>query len=316
MPLPGVPDSLFTEQQGVITVSQVVNDARCLWRPTPLADVGIDGQIEHVRDRVATARIIFVQVKSGSSYFPGDASTPTYLPSEKHANYWERADLPVIIVLHDPGTLRTLWADARHHLRAHGRTPISVGKPIDAHGVLEALASDGPLPQDARTPKSLITELLKTSHAGFGVAIDFFDLFFQGLVHLGRGLYFGMDLLDYIATNKIAHGYGSSYGLGRAEYELLDRYVDFLLKNDLVRFNFDWFHRHIEVDHMMGQVFGPLTERGKDVVAHVSQVDSDADGYERVAQARAVGMEFGMDLSGARTSYIERFKPRYRGSLE
>lgn len=308
MDYPGVPDTVFTEQSGVIKVSQVVNAARCIWRPTPLADVGIDGQIEHVHNNVATARIVFVQVKSGASYFPSDGSLPTYFPSTKHANYWERADLPVILVLHKPETDMTYWADARNHLRAYGRTPIPVTKVFDAGGVLNALSADGPLPSAPRSSEDLLADMFASAHSGFGVEIDFFDLFFQGLVDMGRGLYFGMDLIEYVAQMKLVNGFGSHFGLGQAEYDFVDRYVDFLLKNDLVRFNFDWYYRHLEHDQIVGQIFGPLTPRGREFADSVANLDSRGAGYEKVVQARAVSMEFGLDFDGRRTSHLERFK--------
>jgi hypothetical protein len=46
--LPGVPSTSFTERAGVNAVASIVNDARCIWRETPLRDVGIDGQVEYV----------------------------------------------------------------------------------------------------------------------------------------------------------------------------------------------------------------------------------------------------------------------------
>lgn len=129
MDLPQVPPTDFTEQLGVIAVHGAATAARCLWRPTSMHDVGIDGQIEYVTpDGRATGRTVFVQIKSGSSYFTHatDQDVP-YCPHERHHNYWERSPLPVILCLHEPGTSDTFWVDARHQIRRGEGKPIRVG---------------------------------------------------------------------------------------------------------------------------------------------------------------------------------------------
>ena len=56
-----------TARSGIVKLDRVVTDMRYIWRPTPNSDVGIDGEIELVEDRAATAKIIKAQVKSGPS---------------------------------------------------------------------------------------------------------------------------------------------------------------------------------------------------------------------------------------------------------
>ena len=58
-----------TANLGIAKLYRVVTDMGYIWRPTPNSDVGLDGEIELVEDRAATAKIMKVQVKSGASYF-------------------------------------------------------------------------------------------------------------------------------------------------------------------------------------------------------------------------------------------------------
>ncbi|WP_139051675.1 DUF4365 domain-containing protein, partial [Pseudomonas amygdali] len=91
-----------------------------IWRETGTGDVGIDGNIEFVNaEGFATGRIVAVQVKSGPSYFKNPTLTGwKFYPERKHRNYWESFSLPVLLVLHDPDTNKSYWADARQLLRS------------------------------------------------------------------------------------------------------------------------------------------------------------------------------------------------------
>jgi hypothetical protein len=91
--LPSVPATSFTERSGINAVASIVNDVRCIWRETPLRDVGIDGQVEYVTPAgAATGRLVLVQVKSGASYFESaTAESVPFSPKPKHRGYWEGA---------------------------------------------------------------------------------------------------------------------------------------------------------------------------------------------------------------------------------
>lgn len=65
-----------------------------IWRPTANSDVGLDGEIELVEDRAATAKIVKVQVKSGASYFRREDQRSFELhASADDVEYWRQ---PVI----------------------------------------------------------------------------------------------------------------------------------------------------------------------------------------------------------------------------
>ena len=58
------------ERLGVNAVAEAMAKIGQIWRETPMADVGIDGQIEYVSpEGFATGRMIAVQIKSGPSLF-------------------------------------------------------------------------------------------------------------------------------------------------------------------------------------------------------------------------------------------------------
>jgi len=79
------------ERFGVNAVAETMAKIGQIWRETPLADVGIDGQIEYVSpEGYATGRLISVQIKSGPSFFKESGAHWVFHPEEKHRFYWER----------------------------------------------------------------------------------------------------------------------------------------------------------------------------------------------------------------------------------
>jgi hypothetical protein len=87
----------------------MANDARLLWRETPMHDVGIDGHVEYV--------------------------------TKEYAN-------PVVLILYNPGSDEMFWADARRSLRAANADsqPISVSSKLETESFLDMFESGGPLP--------------------------------------------------------------------------------------------------------------------------------------------------------------------------
>lgn len=93
------------ERLGVNAVAEAIAKIGQIWRETPMADVGVDGQIEYVNpEGFATGRMIAVQIKSGPSFFKESYGDWVFYPEEKHRFYWERFPLPVLIIIHNPDT--------------------------------------------------------------------------------------------------------------------------------------------------------------------------------------------------------------------
>lgn len=287
--LPSVTDSDFTERDGVNAVAVAVNRARMIWRETVLRDVGIDGQIEHVNAfGQATGSMVFVQIKSGASYFAAEteADVPNY-PSERHRAYWERVLLPVILVLHDPRDHRTFWVDARDAIR-RGEHPIRVPKVnvFDAAGVTSAM---GPVPNKPLTLPSLALQMTHHKHDAQGFPLDFFDLFAHGLTNLCQSVYFGMDLVMNVVEAKLTlDPDGPGWSLGAAEYDFLLDYVRFLVQQDLARIDFDDFWRQWQHRQLVGAFLAPLTARGASLVNYLGQLEGPDRGRElRAIQDKA-----------------------------
>ena len=92
-----------TSHLGVAKLDRVVTDMGYIWRPTPNSDVGLDGEIELVEDRAASANIIKVQVRSGVSYFrKEDQRSFGYHASKDDVQYWLNANNTVLLVLYHP----------------------------------------------------------------------------------------------------------------------------------------------------------------------------------------------------------------------
>ncbi len=111
------------ERLGIAAVQTYAARRQQIWRETGTGDVGVDGNLEFVNpEGFATGRIVAVQVKSGPSYFANPSGRGwKFYPEAKHRSYWESFPLPVLLVLHDPNSNISYWADVRQALRSPGR---------------------------------------------------------------------------------------------------------------------------------------------------------------------------------------------------
>lgn len=286
--LPQLTENDFTERKGVNKVAECVTDARCIWRELSFRDVGIDGHIEHVNEeRQATGRLVLVQVKTGVSYFAtGTADYVPFSPPARHSSYWERAPLPVILVMHDPSTLETIWVDARRELRSGRGSPIRVPRRqvFDRHGVADSLATDGPVPVGIEGPEAIVDSLITNRHDNTRFPLTFFDLFVNGLTDIGMSLSFGMDIASEISLARVARDQIGWNEIADPEFEFLDRYVEFVVAHDLARLNFDWWVRLRDNQHMVATMHSPLTTRGQAVVKAIVDAGGQGTVRERFVQ--------------------------------
>lgn len=293
---PQVGDNDFTERTGVIEVARVVNSARCIFRETPLRDIGIDGQIEYVAPSgAATARLVAVQVKTGPSYFAKEKDGAIlYSPSDAHANYWAAWSLPVILALHDPTRDLTIWTDARAELRL-GENPIRVplDRVLDEDGVRAALETTGPLPSGDEDLHGVLREMVAASTRDPGFDMSFLDLFAQGMTDVAYSVYFNMDLVMEIAEAHAAlSGWEYGIGIGDEEFRFIDRYVGFLVANDLARVDYDAWRQALVERQMTGSFIAPLTHKGRALVSLIAQTDrellGESEEWQRVIEERPV----------------------------
>jgi hypothetical protein len=121
-----------TERQGVTEVQRIVlKEMSWIFREQFESDFGIDAQIEVVdHSRRPTGQLVAVQIKTGSSYFRVVGDTIPMYVDDDHLKYWDQHALPVILVLHDPVTMQTVWqwADLRSARKTERRWAIDVPK--------------------------------------------------------------------------------------------------------------------------------------------------------------------------------------------
>jgi hypothetical protein len=82
-----------------------------VFREQPISDFGIDAHVEPYGDGGASGRLVALQIKSGLSWFGEPAEGGwVYRGTDRHLRYWLRHCLPVVLLLHDPESGVTYWA--------------------------------------------------------------------------------------------------------------------------------------------------------------------------------------------------------------
>lgn len=113
-------------QQGIIgqlganLIERVVLEMGYIWRPTPIFDVGIDGEIE-IRDPatgIAKSTSIRVQAKATSLPFQAEtAEAFEYTCDEKELQYWLLGNVAVILIVCRPKTQEAYWVPVREYFK-------------------------------------------------------------------------------------------------------------------------------------------------------------------------------------------------------
>lgn len=316
MQLPKVGLTYAQERLGINSLQNYAAKNSQIWRETATGDVGIDGHLEYVNgDGFATGKVVAVQVKSGPSYFKSQhGSGWKFYPEEKHRGYWELFPLPVIIVLHDPSTDQSYWADVRQALRTPSRVErnfVEVPRTnlLQATDATQLFSTAGVQCEPFIVElEGVLSSLLETRSSNACFPLSYFDLFAQGLTNICRSLYFGMDLVcnavDFnLAANKSEFG----MGMGDQEHQFVFGYVKFLLSQGLAQIDFsdcliDWDERQ-----MQPHFVAPLTARGRALVRLIGEKESQlvANGVIPAAGGLHVAQEgfFGMQ----EISYYQRF---------
>jgi hypothetical protein len=303
-------------------VAAELNRLGLIWRETPSADVGIDGQVELVNDTdEATGWLLAAQVKSGASYFRDGDEAWHFSPHPRHRTYWERFPLPVLLFLHHPDRGETFWVDARQALRSPERSRLPFVA-VPKRNLLQATTREGFFAELGASARPLLpidavlAILVARTSPSAAFPLSHFDLFANGLTNGARSLYFGMDLAVEVAT---AVNEDDSLAVGPAEHGFLFDFVLFLVEQHLAVVDVadclvDWVERQIQ------PVFiAPLTSRGRHLVdrigEHQARMQRAGDlpdvGYLRVAQEGFVRMEF-TATHRERIQLIAAFREHFR----
>lgn len=265
---PKVNNMYFQEREGVIQVSLLLNSLHLLFRETPNADVGIDGQIELVDDNGnATGHTVAVQIKSGKSYLKGDKKNWGYYPSEKHRMYWENYPLPVILMIHNPDTNNIYWSDARQQLRSDQYSDrfISIPKEniLTINSRSELFQSLGVSGEGLDTVEDALRKMsfTKIDHPYFN--LSHLDIFLEGLSDIGRKIFFSVGMCFDLAELRLPNDSELGVGIGNDEQSFLDDYIKYIVAQSLVIADYSDFLIDIIDRRMLPTFYVPLTSRGR-----------------------------------------------------
>lgn len=271
--LPQIGDRYFKERAGVSAVAGIINDLQCIWRETSNADVGIDGQIEHVDEAGrCTGRILAAQIKSGPSFF--QKSTATHIrfwPEEKHRNYWRDFPVPVMIILFDIQSKCAYWADARRQLRSPGRTDSSAieipwEQRLDVAHREQLFETAGPIDGELLPLEGLIKALALNALDDPGFNVSFLDLFAIGVTDIGRKLFFSMGTACEIASVRARLSGRVGFSVDSAAQDFCGKYIRFLVSQNIIRYDFTDFLIDWEDRQLQPTILCPLTTRGSSLL--------------------------------------------------
>lgn len=304
MTFPKVSDNYFTERQGVLAVSMQLNNIGFIFRETPNADVGIDGQIEYVSYGETPGILAAAQIKAGTSYLKDRCDHWAFYPELKHKKYWECFPLPVYLFLYDPQSSLTYYTDARYYLniperdRKYSYIPVPKANRLDTVSGEEFVTSFGPISSSFMEYSELLKTMAREHSGNASFPVTYLELFCNGLTNLCRHIYFGMSFAAELAEIHLGIEQ-SEFGLGVGPYEhdFLHNYSRFLISQNLARIDYsdyliDWVERGIQT-----QYIAPLTSRGRDLVEYIRQVEQDlfeTSGMVTVACERPLQMQFGL----------------------
>lgn len=89
---------------------KITNDLHHIFRPKPISDIGIDGEIEIRQQGKSHGRVIAVQIKAGPSYLRERTKAGfVYRGSMSHLRYWLNYSVPVIVILCDLTSSTCYW---------------------------------------------------------------------------------------------------------------------------------------------------------------------------------------------------------------
>lgn len=274
---PIVLDTYFTEREGVLKIEIEINKLGLIFRETPNADVGIDGQIEYVNNSdQAIGRIMAAQIKSGDSYLIDKGEHWAFYPKQKHKSYWETYPIPVLLFVYSPSNKLTYYTDVRYQLNIPGRTDEYIS--IPKNQTLESSTRDilfqnvGEIGSDFFDSPKLFDTMIKMKCDNPTFNISFFELFVQGLTNLSRQIFFSMQMAIDIAEYNNDTEWGLS--LGMTEHEFLHDYVKFLVSQNLARIDYadfliDWKERQLQPTFL-----ATLTTRGRKLLNYISEKET------------------------------------------
>jgi hypothetical protein len=298
MELPNVTQNYWKERNGVLKVGLALNECGYIFRETPNADIGIDGQIEYVNQMgQASGKVVAAQIKSGDSYLLDKGNHFVFYPSEKHRNYWSLFPLPVILFVHYPKEDRIYFIDVKYQLNIPKREGnyISIPKTavLNSENAKQIFETTGNFEMPYLVVDELFRLMASTCCKNPTFKMSYLDLFTQGLTNICRHVYFNMDLAMVIADYNNDSEFGM--GLGSYEYEFLDNYAKFIISQNLANIDYsdyllDWKEREL-----VPSFIAPLTYRGRELLEYIKGIEAkyqDELPATTLVRERSIAMQF------------------------
>jgi WD40 repeat protein/RNase P subunit RPR2 len=119
-------DTQALEQILIGHMMAIAGEANQIFRPAPLFDYGIDGEVEFKdNDGKASGKRIYIQLKSGNSYLrtrKGDGSEIFDVKDDRHLKYWTSQPVDVYLVIRQTDELRRQevirWMNVTRYLKS------------------------------------------------------------------------------------------------------------------------------------------------------------------------------------------------------
>jgi hypothetical protein len=109
----------ITAKEGVNFIRAVVENGGSLFiKIDQESDLGVDAVIEFIRNEQPLSKQIGVQIRSGQSYYDGDASECVF-PIGSHRAYWQKYPLPVFGLVYVPTLKAAYWINIKQYLKNH-----------------------------------------------------------------------------------------------------------------------------------------------------------------------------------------------------
>jgi Domain of unknown function (DUF4365) len=282
---PTVSSTYFEERKGVYRVAELFTLMSLVFRETPNADVGIDGQVELVDgNNQATGATIAVQIKSGTSYLKDGGDSWKYYPSEKHRIYWEAYPLPVILLLHDPQNNLVYWVDARRQLRSDQYNNQFIWVPkastLTASSKFDLFESSGTANAGLLAPMELLKHLAVTKSGNASFPLSNLDIFLEGLTDIGLKLFFSAGMCWDLAETRLDDDAPTGVGMGGGEQVFLDSYIRFLVEQSIALIDYSDVLIDMRDRDMFPTLLVPLTSRGRAVRDLCRKIGSVGSPYE------------------------------------
>jgi len=115
----------IVERQGVSLVQhRVAQELQWLFREQPTSDLGVDAQVEVLRNGKSSGRLLALQIKSGNSYFREQTDQGiVFRDDHQHLEYWLGHSLPVVLVVCRTDTGEAYW----QHINSQSAVKTSFG---------------------------------------------------------------------------------------------------------------------------------------------------------------------------------------------